>query len=196
MSNSIYQESYQIANPKQNKLNNLENKNALQKNAHQVAKELDTYFISHLVKLMHDKIEPDPIFGGGNGERIFSDFLLDQYVEKMASRMNIIGDVVANQLTKLQKNNTVQEKSKAINIVQSKANTDNTVLQNNLINSQNLSSKTNRFSENISDIKSSDNISYVKKNHMVKNTNHIKNAEKYSLKIEDIVREDGIDEVI
>ncbi len=66
------------------------------------AKEFDTYFLSHAIRTMYEKIEPDTLFGGGLGEKIFRDFLLNGYAERMADRINIVGDVVQQQLVRLQ----------------------------------------------------------------------------------------------
>lgn len=72
------------------------------KSPSEAAKEFDTYFLSHIVRTMHEKMGPDPLFGGGVGEEIFYGFLLNAYTDKMAERISLVSDLVQKQLVLLQ----------------------------------------------------------------------------------------------
>ncbi len=64
------------------------------------AKELDSYFITHVIEMSHNNIEPNSILGGGEGEKIFRHFLFNEYGKVMSDKLNILRDNVASEMIK------------------------------------------------------------------------------------------------
>ena len=57
-----------------------------QRKVEEAAKEFEAVFIAQLLKPMFDEIKVDPTFGGGKGEEIFSDMMLQEYGKIIADR--------------------------------------------------------------------------------------------------------------
>lgn len=49
------------------------------------AQEYEAMFLSEMLRPMFDGIKPDPMFGGGKGEEVFQNLLLDEYGKAMAN---------------------------------------------------------------------------------------------------------------
>ena len=60
------------------------------------ARELNGYFISHFFKLMYEtvNINHDEAFGGGSGEKIFREFLLNEYGKTMSDKFQLTNDMM------------------------------------------------------------------------------------------------------
>ncbi len=56
-------------------------------------KELNGFFISHFLKLMYDTVDvmrvDDPSFGNSSGEKIFREFLLNEYGNVMSDKFHL-----------------------------------------------------------------------------------------------------------
>ena len=58
------------------------------KKLHQIdeaAQDFEAVFLSEMIKPMFEGIEVDEIFGGGKGEEIFRDLMIQEYGKKMAA---------------------------------------------------------------------------------------------------------------
>lgn len=49
------------------------------------ARDFEAVFLSAMMKPMFEEIEPDALFGGGKGEEVFNDLILDEYGKNMAA---------------------------------------------------------------------------------------------------------------
>ncbi len=67
--------------------------NAEPKTYHNVAEEFNSYFISHLIKLAHEQ-EPDPLFGGGFAEKVFTDLLLNEYGTIIGTKLDLASSYI------------------------------------------------------------------------------------------------------
>ena len=70
--------------------------------------DFNEYFLSHVIRLIHQEQKPDSLFGGGRGEEIFKDFLLNAYVKEISPRISVINDMVYQQLSKITKNSNYE----------------------------------------------------------------------------------------
>lgn len=69
----------------------------------QSAKEFEAVFLSEMLKPMFEGIEVNDIFGGGKGEEIFSDMMVQEYGKKMSEAGGIgLASFVRNELIRQQ----------------------------------------------------------------------------------------------
>ncbi len=70
----------------------------------EAAKDFEAVFLSEMLKPMFAEInEPDPLFGGGQGEKVFNGFMVQEYGKMMAERGGIgIAEHVKAELLKIQ----------------------------------------------------------------------------------------------
>lgn len=70
----------------------------------EAAKDFEAVFLTEMLKPMFAEInEPDPLFGGGQGERVFNGFMVQEYGKLMAARGGIgIAEHVKAELLKIQ----------------------------------------------------------------------------------------------
>lgn len=81
----------------------------------ETAREFEAMFMAEMLRPMFDGIKVNETFGGGKGEEIFSDLLLDEYGKSMASQGTLgIADLVKEQLIEMQ--SRAQEQSLAQNM--------------------------------------------------------------------------------
>jgi len=82
------------------------------------AKDFEAVFLTEIMKPMFESVhEPDPLFGGGQGEKIFNGFMVQEYGKLMAERGGIgIAEKVKAELMRIQEvqnqrqqHNTVKE---------------------------------------------------------------------------------------
>lgn len=67
------------------------------------SKDFEANFLSEMMKPMFEGIQVDETFGGGKGEEVFRDFLVQEYSKKMADRGGIgIATAVRDQMIKMQ----------------------------------------------------------------------------------------------
>ncbi len=68
------------------------------------AREFESVFLTEMMKPMFEGVmKPDPMFGGGKGEEVFSGFMLQEYGKMMADRGGIgIADAVKQELIRIQ----------------------------------------------------------------------------------------------
>ena len=67
------------------------------------SKEFEASFMSEMLKPMFEGVEVDQNFGGGKGEEVFRDFLLQEYGKKMTQAGGIgIASVVRDQMIRQQ----------------------------------------------------------------------------------------------
>ncbi len=68
-----------------------------------VSKDFEAMFITEMMKPMFAELKPDPRFGGGKGEEIFSGMMLQEYGKMMAETGQIgIADAVKQELIRMQ----------------------------------------------------------------------------------------------
>jgi Rod binding domain-containing protein len=69
----------------------------INKDKESVAKELNGYFISHFLKLMYETVDinKDDAFGGSSGEKIFREFLLNEYGKTMSDKFQLTNDMMS-----------------------------------------------------------------------------------------------------
>ena len=75
------------------------------------AQEFEAVFISEMLKPMFSEInEPDPLFGGGSGERVFNGMMVQEYGKIMADQGGIgIAESVKAELIKIQQSRQSEE---------------------------------------------------------------------------------------
>jgi flagellar protein FlgJ len=67
------------------------------------SKDFEANFLNEMMKPMFEGIQVDETFGGGKGEEVFRDFLVQEYSKKMADRGGIgIATAVRDQMIKMQ----------------------------------------------------------------------------------------------
>lgn len=67
------------------------------------AQDFEAFFVTHSFADMMTDIEPDPVFGGGEGESVFRSFLLDEYGKMVAKTQGIgVADTIQRELLHLQ----------------------------------------------------------------------------------------------
>ena len=67
------------------------------------SKDFEANFLSEMMKPMFAGVDVDPTFGGGKGEEVFRDFLVQEYSKKMADRGGIgIATAVRDHMIKTQ----------------------------------------------------------------------------------------------
>ncbi|MET1028277.1 MAG: rod-binding protein [Dongiaceae bacterium] len=67
------------------------------------AQDFEAFFITHSFADMMEDIQPDPVFGGGEGESVFRSFLLDEYGKMVAKTQGIgVADTIQRELLHLQ----------------------------------------------------------------------------------------------
>lgn len=85
------------------KVQALQGKNADMKRIDESAQEFEAMFIAAMMRPMFEGIEPDELFGGGKGEEIFSDLMLDEYGKDIAASGGLgIADMVKAELIRQQ----------------------------------------------------------------------------------------------
>lgn len=88
-----------------NKINN--GKTIGNDKAREAAQDFEAFFLSQTFETMFNTIETDEMFGGGNAEKIFHSFLIDEYGKTMASNGGIgVADYVMNTILELQEAQT------------------------------------------------------------------------------------------
>jgi Rod binding domain-containing protein len=56
------------------------------KHIDQAAQDFEAMFLTEMMRPMFDEVnKPDPMFGGGKGEEVFNNLMLDEYGKKMAA---------------------------------------------------------------------------------------------------------------
>lgn len=71
--------------------------------ARAAAQDFEAFFLSQVFEEMFAGIEPDSMFGGGQGETVFRSLMLQEYGKAVAKRGGIgIADAVLNEILKLQ----------------------------------------------------------------------------------------------
>ena len=85
------------------------------KRINEVAREFESVFISEMVKPMFEGLKPNEMFGGGKGEEIFRNMMIQEYGKKIAS-LDVIGiqTQVKNKLIELQSAKTAQNHTSAL----------------------------------------------------------------------------------
>ena len=77
--------------------------NVAPKDAGEAAKEFESMFLTQMLRPMFDSIEKNELFGGGYGEEVWKDLLVDQYGKILAERGNLgVSDAIKSELLKLQ----------------------------------------------------------------------------------------------
>lgn len=78
----------------------------------QACKEMESVFMSYLMKSMRSTVKPTDIFGSEKEESMFRD-MLDDEVAKSASKQKGIGiaDMLYNQLSRIDNQSTTTEKT-------------------------------------------------------------------------------------
>ncbi len=68
-----------------------------------VSKDFEAMFMTEMLKPMFAELKPDPRFGGGKGEEVFSGMMLQEYGKMMAETGSLgIADSVKKQLVQMQ----------------------------------------------------------------------------------------------
>lgn len=68
-----------------------------------VSKDFEAMFMTEMLKPMFAELKPDPHFGGGKGEEIFSGMMLQEYGKLMAETGQLgIADTVKQELIRMQ----------------------------------------------------------------------------------------------
>ena len=96
----------------------LEQKSAKFKNIEQIehaAQDFEAVFISEVLKPMFEEINnPDPLFGGGHGEKVFNGMMLQEYGKLMAEQGGIgIASHVKAELMRIQEAHNQNEQGLA-----------------------------------------------------------------------------------
>lgn len=70
----------------------------------EAAQDFEAVFLTEIMKPMFAEVnEPDPLFGGGQGEKVFNGFMVQEYGKLMAERGGIgIAEHVKAELIKIQ----------------------------------------------------------------------------------------------
>lgn len=68
------------------------------------AKDFEAVFLTEMLRPMFEEInKPDPIFGGGKGEEVFSKMMIDEYGKKMVANGGIgLAHYVREEMIRLQ----------------------------------------------------------------------------------------------
>jgi Rod binding domain-containing protein len=73
------------------------------KQIEETAKEFEAVFISEMLKPMFEGIKPNPVFGGGKGEEVFTGMMLQEYGKNIAENHSIgIADFVKAEMIRIQ----------------------------------------------------------------------------------------------
>jgi Rod binding domain-containing protein len=71
--------------------------------ARAAAEDFEAFFVSQIFEQMFSGIEPDAMFGGGEGESVFRSMMLQEYGKAVARTGGIgIADAVQKEILKLQ----------------------------------------------------------------------------------------------
>ncbi len=71
--------------------------------AQRIGKEFEALFLSQMIEHMWAGIETDGLFGGGNAEKIFRSFAIEEYAKSFSERGGIgISDAVQRSLLQMQ----------------------------------------------------------------------------------------------
>ncbi len=75
--------------------------------AKESAQEFEAFFLTQMLESMYSGMEPDTMFGGGQSEKIFRSFMLDEYGKMMAKSGGVgIADSMMNTILKAQEETT------------------------------------------------------------------------------------------
>lgn len=86
-------------------------KNANLEKAQEAAQEFEAFFLTQMLESMYAEMQPDPMFGGGQSEKIFRSFMLDEYGKMMAKSGGVgIADSIMSTLLQSQDMNNNGEK--------------------------------------------------------------------------------------
>lgn len=73
------------------------------KAARAAAEDFEAFFLSQVFEQMFAGVEPDPMFGGGEGESVFRSIMLQEYGKAVAHNGGFgIADAVQKEILKLQ----------------------------------------------------------------------------------------------
>lgn len=71
--------------------------------ARRAAEEFESFFVARMLEHMFDGVSTEPPFGGGNGEKIWRSFLIEEYGGLIARTGGLgIADAVERQLLRVQ----------------------------------------------------------------------------------------------
>ncbi len=71
--------------------------------ARRAAEEFEAFFLSQMFEHMFSGIEPDALFGGGQGEQVFRSMMFQEYGKAVARQGGIgLADMVQKEILKLQ----------------------------------------------------------------------------------------------
>ncbi|CAL7961486.1 hypothetical protein MIDIC_20055 [Alphaproteobacteria bacterium] len=65
-----------------------------------VSKDFESYFLSHSFNLVYGNKDPDPVVGGGIGEKVLYSFLLNEYCAIISERTDVVKTYVQRALQK------------------------------------------------------------------------------------------------
>ncbi len=69
----------------------------------EAAKEFEAVFMAQMLKPMFESVETDPLFGGGHGEEVMRDLLVQEYGKSLASSDNFgLSKAVMDVMIKIQ----------------------------------------------------------------------------------------------
>jgi len=68
----------------------------------ETAQKFESFFLTQMVEHMWSGVEPDAMFGGGQGEAVYRSMLNERYAESIARRGGIgIADAVMREMVRL-----------------------------------------------------------------------------------------------
>ncbi len=80
------------------------------KQARKTAEDFEAFFLTQTMEQMFSGLEADGMFGGGDAEKIWRSFLLDEYGKQMVKSGGIgLADEVMNYMLEMQEANSRQE---------------------------------------------------------------------------------------
>lgn len=76
---------------------------ATEAEAQKVGHDFETMFLSQMLQPMFDTVEPDPVFGGGYGERMFRSLQVEQFAGAITRAGGIgLADSIAREMLRMQ----------------------------------------------------------------------------------------------
>ncbi len=67
------------------------------------AQEFEAMFLAQMLKPMFEGVEPNPLFGGGEGEEIFNSLMIEEYGKAIAGSGGVgLADTIKAAMLKLQ----------------------------------------------------------------------------------------------
>ncbi len=78
--------------------------------AKESAQEFEAFFLTQMLESMYSGMEPDTMFGGGQSEKIFRSFMLDEYGQMMAKNGGVgIADNIMDMMLQQQEITTMEK---------------------------------------------------------------------------------------